>query len=386
MKKHLWALSLGTLALGIAEFCMMSILTNVAESLSVTIPQAGHFISAYASGVCIGAILMVMFARNMGLKSLLLLIVGIIFLGNFLTVFAWDYPSMLLSRLIAGLPHGAYFGVGSIVTTQLAKKGEASKDVCLMVAGMTVANLVGVPLGSFLAWAVTWRAAFMIVAGVAALVFIGIKSWIPALPALPNNGFAAQFRFLTHLTPWLVLGAIGFGNGGFFAFYSYVNPLMENLSSVPASLMSVVITLAGAGMVCGNLFAAKLSRRYSDPALACSGQGVLCVMLALIFFFPHWYWISIPLMIIAAGCVFFISGPEQVLILTNAKEGQLLAAAMGQVAFNFGNAVGAWLGGLPIDAGYTENWACVPGSAMACVGFLLLLATWEIHHTKRTDR
>ena len=150
MQKHLIALSLGTLALGIAEFCMMSILSNVAADLNVSIPQAGHFVSAYASGVCIGALLMVIFARNLGLKSLLLLIVGFIFLGNGLTVFAFDYWSMLCGRLIAGLPHGAYFGVGAIVATQLAKKGEASKDICLMVAGMTVANLIGVPLGSFL--------------------------------------------------------------------------------------------------------------------------------------------------------------------------------------------------------------------------------------------
>ena len=133
MKKHLIALSLGTLALGIAEFCMMSILSGVAADLNVSIPQAGHFVSAYASGVCIGALLMVIFARNLGLKTLLLLIVGFIFFGNALTVFAFDYWSMLGARLIAGLPHGAYFGVGAIVATQLAKKGEASKDVCFTI-------------------------------------------------------------------------------------------------------------------------------------------------------------------------------------------------------------------------------------------------------------
>ena len=124
----------------------------------------------------------------------------------------------------------------------------------------------------------------MIVTAVAALVFIGIKLWVPALPALPDHGFSAQFRFLTHLTPWLVLGAIGLGNGGFFAYYSYVNPIMENLASVPASLMSAVITLAGLGMVCGNLFAAKLSRRVSNAGLACIGQGVLCCSLAFFIF------------------------------------------------------------------------------------------------------
>lgn len=386
MKKHLIALSLGTLALGIAEFCMMSILSSVATDLNVSIPQAGHFVSAYAAGVCIGALLMVIFARNLGLKTLLLMIVGFIFFGNALTVFAFDYWSMLGARLIAGLPHGAYFGVGAIVATQLAKKGEASKDVCLMVAGMTVANLIGVPLGSFLSWAVTWRLAFMIVAAVAALVFIGIKLWIPALPALPDYGFSAQFRFLTHLTPWLVLGAIGFGNGGFFAYYSYVNPIMENLASVPASLMSAVITLAGFGMVCGNLLAAKLSRRIGNAALACLGQAVLCCSLILLFFSAQLTWIAIALTVFAAGCVFFISGPEQVLILQNAKEGQLLAAAMGQVAFNFGNAVGAWLGGLPIEAGYQENWSCVPASVLAGIGFLLLFATWKIHSAKSAEK
>ena len=139
-------------------------------------------------------------------------------------------------------------------------------------------------------------------------------------------------------------------------------------------------------MVCGNLLAAKLSRRIGNAALACLGQAVLCCSLILLFFSAQLTWIAIALTVIAAGCVFFISGPEQVLILQNAKEGQLLAAAMGQVAFNFGNAVGAWLGGLPIEAGYQENWSCVPGGVLAGIGFLLLFATWKIHSAKSAEK
>ena len=278
--RHVPALALGTLALGVAEFSMMSILLPVADDLGVTVPEAGHFISAYAAGVCAGVLIMAAAARKMPLKTLLLIIVGIITLGNTLTVFVGSYHLMLFSRFIAGLPHGAYFGAAGVLCTQLAEPGKASRDMCLMVAGMTIANLAGVPLASFLAWAVSWRAAFAIAAAAALITFSAIRITVPKVPALPDSGFAAQFRFLRSLEPWLVLGAIGLGNGGFFAYYSYVNPVMEHVAAVPASMMSVVITLAGAGMVLGNLFCAKISSSFSDESLAAAGQGVLLLSLA----------------------------------------------------------------------------------------------------------
>ena len=258
--------------------------------------------------------------------------------------------------------------------------------MCLMVAGMTVANLAGVPLASFLAWAFSWRAAFAIAAGAALITFFAVKITVPVVQPLPDKGFAAQFRFLKHLQPWLVLGAIGLGNGGFFAYYSYVNPVMEHVAGVPASMMSVVITLAGAGMVLGNLFCAKISSRFSDESLAASGQGVLFLSLVTLFFLAHWSPAAIALTTLAAGCVFFISGPEQVLMIRNAKEGQLLAASLAQVSFNAGNAVGAWLGGLPIDAGKTANWAAMPGLFLAVAGFGLLFANWLIHAHREKER
>ena len=386
MQKHIIALALGTLALGIAEFSMMSILSAVALDLSVSIPEAGHFISAYAIGVCVGVLLMVATARRIPLKTLLLIIIGFMVVGNGITVFADGYVSMLASRFIAGLPHGAYFGVGSIIATQLAKPGCASRDVCLMVAGMTVANLVGVPLGSFLSWAVSWRCAFMIVTACALLVFLAVLVWMPKLAALPDKGFRAQFRFLGHLDPWLVLAAIGLGNGGFFAYYSYLNPVIEEVAGLSPARMSLVVTLAGAGMVIGNLISAKLSRRFESQDLAAAGQGVLVASLLLLFFFASSPWVAVVFSVIAAGCVFFISGPEQVLILRNAKDGQLLAAALGQCAFNGGNALGAWLGGLPIDADRTAEWSALPGVGLASFGFASLLMVCWICCERSWDR
>ncbi len=380
--KHVLALALGTLALGIAEFSMMSILLPTAEDLSVTVPEAGHFISAYAAGV----LLMVTIARRIPLKRLLLIIAGLICLGNTLTIFAPSYSLMIVSRFIAGLPHGAFFGVGSIVCAKLAGPGKASHDVSMMVAGMTIANLGGVPLASFLAWALSWRAAFVIAALLALLALLAIRLWVPQTEPLPDRGFKAQFRFLGTLEPWLVLGAIGLGNGGFFAYYSYVNPVIEHVAEIPASMMSLVITLAGAGMVLGNLFCAKISSRFSDPSLAAAGQGCLFITLVALFFMAHWAPAAVLLTALAAACVFFISGPEQVMMIENAGEGQLLAAALAQCSFNAGNAVGAWLGGLPIEAGKAANWAAMPGIFLALAGFGLLFAKWQIHLIRQRER
>ena len=384
--KHVLALALGTLALGIAEFSMMSILLPTAEDLSVTVPEAGHFISAYAAGVCAGVLLMVTIARRIPLKRLLLIIAGLICLGNTLTIFAPSYSLMIVSRFIAGLPHGAFFGVGSIVCAKLAGPGKASHDVSMMVAGMTIANLGGVPLASFLAWALSWRAAFVIAALLALLALLAIRLWVPQTEPLPDRGFKAQFRFLGTLEPWLVLGAIGLGNGGFFAYYSYVNPVIEHVAEIPASMMSLVITLAGAGMVLGNLFCAKISSRFSDPSLAAAGQGCLFITLVALFFMAHWAPAAVLLTALAAACVFFISGPEQVMMIENAGEGQLLAAALAQCSFNAGNAVGAWLGGLPIEAGKAANWAAMPGIFLALAGFGLLFAKWQIHLIRQRER
>ena len=222
MKKSLIALAFGTLGLGIAEFVMMGILPDVAKDLGISIPMAGHFISAYALGVCVGAPVLTL-ARKYPLKHILLVLVTLIMIGNICAATAPNYWILLAARFISGLPHGAYFGVGSIVAERLADKGKGSEAVSIMIAGMTIANLFGVPLGTSLSTMLSWRATFLLVGIWGIVILYYIWRWVPHVEGLKDTGFKGQFHFLKTPAPWLILGATALGNGGVFCWYSYIN-------------------------------------------------------------------------------------------------------------------------------------------------------------------
>ncbi|MDE5907111.1 MAG: MFS transporter, partial [Alistipes sp.] len=187
MKKSLIALAFGTLALGMSEFVMMGILPDIARSLGITIPEAGHLISAYALGVCAGAPLMVLCARTRPLKQILLALAALIVAGNACAAAAPGYWTLLAMRFVSGLPHGAFFGVGSIVAERVASADRRAEAVSIMIVGMTVANLFGVPLGTYICGALTWRATFAIVAVWGVVAAVLIRRWVPALPPLPDT-------------------------------------------------------------------------------------------------------------------------------------------------------------------------------------------------------
>ena len=195
MKKSLTALAAGTFALGIAEFVMMGILPDVATNLGITIPQAGHFIAAYALGVCVGAPLLALFARSQPLKRILLGLGVLVLIGNLCTALAPDYWVMLATRFISGLPHGAFFGVGSIVADKLADKGKGAQAISIMVAGMTVANVLGVPLGTTISHSFSWRFTFVLIALWSLVLVYLLWRWIPAIPALPDSSVFSKPRF-----------------------------------------------------------------------------------------------------------------------------------------------------------------------------------------------
>lgn len=263
MKKSLIALAFGTLALGMSEFVMMGILPDIARSLGVSIPEAGHLISAYALGVCFGAPLMVLVARKRLLKQILLALTAMIAAGNLCASLAPDYWSLLGLRFVSGLPHGAFFGVGSIVAERVADAGKRTEAVSIMIVGMTVANLFGVPLGTYISNVLTWRATFGIVAvwGVVALLLV--RLWVPRMEPLPDTGLKGQFRFLRSLAPWLVLLSVMLGNGGIFCWYSYVSPLMIHASGFTADDLTLIIMLAGFGMFAGNIIGGHFSDRFT---------------------------------------------------------------------------------------------------------------------------
>ena len=372
MKKSLLALAFGTLALGISEYVMMGILPFIAEGLDISIVQSGHLISAYAIGVCVGAPLTVIVARKLPLKHILYGLAAIIILGNLLMAIAPGYGLAMGARFISGLPHGAYFGVGSIVAERVADKGKAAGAVALMVAGMTFANLIGVPLGAFISNVLSWRIVFWIVCVVGILVLVFIRTWIPYLEPLPNNGLKGQFQFLKNPSPWLIILATTMANTGIFSWYSYVSPSMTDLSGFGPQHLTWIMMLAGFGMVVGNFVGGKMSDRYTPYRFATMIQFFACMVLVAIFLFGHIHLLAPVLMFCCTFALFGLSAPEQLLILQNSRGGELMGASLIQVAFNLGNAFGAYLGGVPLTHSYGYNYSAAVGIPFAFCGFLLL--------------
>lgn len=370
LRKSLITLSFGTLALGIAEFVMMGILPNVAKSLEISIPTAGHFISAYAIGVCCGA-LMLLVLRKYPMKNSLLFLVSLIIVGNFCASLSPSYYFMLAARFISGLPHGAYFGVASIVASKLAEKGRESEAVSIMIAGMTVANLFGVPLGTFLSTFLSWRIIFCLVVLWGALTLYCIYKNVPHVEPLADTGFFGQFKFLKHLAPWLLLGATMMGNGGAFCWYSYVTPMLTNVSGFKPEIITVLMVLAGAGMVVGNLVGGRLSTYFYPGKVGAGFQGLMCITLFSLFFLAPYKVLAVSLMCIVTLCLFAVSSPQQFLLIKFSPGGEMLGAASVQIAFNLGNAVGAYFGGLPIEYGMGVKYSALFGSGFALLGFLI---------------
>ena len=374
MKKSLIALAFGTLGLGIAEFVMMGILPDVARDLKISIPAAGHFISAYALGVCVGAPVLTL-ARKYPLKHILLVLVTLIMVGNICAALSPNYWMLLISRFISGLPHGAYFGVGSIVAERLADKGKSSEAVSIMIAGMTIANLFGVPLGTSLSTMLSWRATFLLVGLWGIVILYYIWRWVPQVEGLKDTGFKGQFRFLKTPAPWLILGATALGNGGVFCWYSYITPLLTEVSGFSAESITALMVLAGFGMVAGNLVSGRMSDRYTPGKVGTVVQGMICVILLLIFLLSPHPWCSAILMTLCTAGLFAVSSPEQVLMIRVAPGGEMLGGACVQMAFNLGNAIGAYIGGLALSGGY--RYPALAGVPFALMGFILFLVFYK---------
>lgn len=379
MKKSLIALAFGTLGLGIAEFTMMGILPYVAQDLNISIPVAGHFISAYALGVCAGAPMLIL-ARKRPLKHILLVLMALMLVGNLGAAMAPDYWLLLAARFVSGLPHGAYFGVASIVAGKLADEGKSSEAVSIMIAGMTVANLFGVPLGTSLSHMLSWRVTFLLVGCWGVIVLYYIWRWVPAVEGLKDTGFKGQFRFLKTPAPWLILGATALGNGGVFCWYSYITPLLTNVSDFSAESVTALMVLAGFGMVVGNLVSGRLSDKYTPGKVGTIVQGMICIVLLMIFFLSPNPWCSAILMALCTAGLFAVSSPEQVLIIRVAPGGEMLGGACVQMAFNLGNAIGAYVGGLALSGGY--RYPALAGVPFALTGFILFFIFYKKFQAK----
>lgn len=369
----LLVLAVGTFLLGMAEFVIEGILPDLARDLNISIPMAGHAISIYALGVCVGATFLIAL-HKLRPKHIILGLVSLVFIGALLSVTAQSYVWLLAARFISGLPHGAYYGVGTIVAYRLADESHKTRAVAIMCAGMTFANLLGNPVATLLSGALSWRLAFAVIAVGSLIDLLLVARFVPNLDPLPGSGYKGQFSFLRHLDPWLIILATMFGNGGILAWYSYISPALVDEGGLSASLLPLYMAVAGLGMVIGNLLSGWMSDKYKAGLTAMVLQGVAGLVLLAVFFTVEWGYVHLALMFVCCGCLFGMGTPEQLLIIEHSKGGEMLGGCCIQIAFNFGNAAGAFLGGLPISWGMGYAWPAMVGMPFVAIGFLLLLA------------
>ncbi len=343
------ALGVGGFSIGTGEFVIMGLLPEVARDIGVSIPEAGHVISAYALGVVVGAPVLAVLAAGWGRRALLMALMAVYALGNFASAIAPTYHSLAAMRLLTGLPHGTYFGVAALVAASLAPPGKRARAVGLVMLGLTSATLVGVPIAAALGQVFGWRAAFVFVGLIAVLAVALVRGGVPYVPAPQGASPLRELGALKRKQVWLTLGIAGIGFGGMFAVFSYIKPTLIEVAGLPLSGVPFVLALFGLGMVAGNL----VGSRMADKALMRTiGQLLLWSAAVLVFFvFAAHHVATAAVATFLLGTVVAIGPALQIRLMDVAGEAQTLAAALNHSAFNVANALGAWLGGLAIAAG-----------------------------------
>lgn len=369
--KGLLSLALGTFALGIAEFSMMGILSPLAKDMGVNIAEAGDFISAYALGVSIGAPLPLLF-RGISYRSILLGLAGWIFIGNLISALSPGYWSLLGARFLSGIPHGAFFGVGAIVATMLVEPGRRATAIAIMSAGMTTANLVGVPCATWLTNTISWRLTFALASLSGLLTLITIFFFIPKSTARAPANLKKACKFLNNLAPWLIFLAVFLGQGSIYCWYSYMEPIELNVAHATSADIKWIMIIAGLGMFLGGLISGRLADRF-HAALVSAVTALLIIPILLgIYFFSSSLYPSIALTFLGAAALFGLGGPLQYLIVRFSRGGEILGGAGVQIAFNVSNALAAYLGGCLINVGFGWTAPALLGVPMAlvCTGML----------------
>lgn len=369
--KGLISLAFGTLCFGMSEFVAMGLIPFVAADFSVGTATAGDLVSYYATGVAFGAIAM-LFLHKYKLKNILLLLLAIYVIGNTLTIFAPTLWSLLAARFISGLPHGCYFGVGSIIASRLCPPGKNGGALSIMVSGMTIANIFGVPLGTSLAEHISFRAVFILNAVWGLISLFSCARWVRDTGRVAYPSFRGQFSFMKNRAPWLIIGATFTGNAGIFCMQSYISPLLTDLAGISLSLVPGVLIIVGISMVVSNFVSGRMSDRFTPGLVAFACQCAAVVFMLAIAVFGHISVIAIVLICLTSGMMFAMSLPEQVSILRVSPQGMMLATAMIQIAFNLGNALGAVAGGIPFRLELSIRLITVIGAFIAATGAVLL--------------
>lgn len=366
----LFALAIGAFGIGTTEFVMMGVLPQAAADFGVSIPTAGYLITAYAVGVVVGAPTLTAAAVRLPRKTMLLLMMGLFTLGNVLFALSPNQEFGVAFRFLAGLPHGAFFGAGAVVASSLVEKRNRAKAVSMMFLGLTLANVVGVPLGTLLGQRVGWRATFLVVAVIGILAAVAIAKLVPHQGKPVEPSIRDELTAFRRPQVWLALAIVTFGLGGVFACLSYITPMLTDVAGFAAGDVPLLLSLAGVGMTIGNILGGRLADRALMPSLYIALVS-LAVVLG-VFTVTAQSKVGAAITIFFVGVAGFMIGPMmQARIMEKAGGTPSLVSAAIQSAFNIANSIGAYLGGLVIAGGLglvAPNWV---GAMLAVLGLSL---------------
>ena len=366
------ALSIGAFGIGVTEFAPMGMLPGIAADLGVSIPTAGLLVSAYALGVLIGAPLMTLTTGKIPRRYLLIGLMAIFTLGNLMSAMATSYESLLIARVVTSLNHGAFFGIGSIVAASVVPPEKRAGAVAAMFMGLTLATIGGVPLASWFGEMMGWRTAFW---GIAGLGFVAMASLWFALPNLPlpkSDGVLAEIKVLARGPVLAALALTVVGSGAMFTVFTYIAPILHSETHASTTFISAMLVLFGIGLTLGNMWGGKAADRSVDRTLIVS-LVVLIVVLLAFSVLMRWPLPTAVAILIWGAASFALVPPLQMRVMEAAKDAPNLASAVNIGAFNFGNAIGAALGGAVINAGLGYPAISLAGAVMAGLGLLMVL-------------
>lgn len=367
MRASLLALAIGAFGIGTTEFVIVGLLPEVADDLSVSIPSAGMLVTGYALGVVVGAPLMTAAGARLPRKTMLVILMAVFIAGNLLCALAGDYTALMGGRLIAALTHGAFFGIGSVVAADLVAPDRRASAIALMFTGLTLANVLGVPLGTFLGQEFGWRSTFWAVTGIGVVGLLGLLALVPAQPAPERGALRGELAVFRKPQVWLALTTTVLGFGGVFASFTYLAPMMTELAGFSDGAVAWLLVLFGVGLCVGNVLGGRAADRALMPSLYLI-LGGLCLVL-VIFTFTSRAAVPAAITLAAFGAIGFATVPPlQARVMQQAAGAPALASAANIAAFNLGNALGAWLGGLAVSHGLGWTSPTWIGAGLAAAG------------------
>ncbi|MEV0263856.1 MFS transporter [Streptomyces sp. NPDC050617] len=383
MPLALLALAIGAFGIGTTEFVIMGVLPQVAGDFGVTIPTAGRLVSGYALGVVFGAPLLTALGTKVSRKKMLMFLMTLFVIGNALSALAPNFGVMLIGRIVASLAHGAFFGIGSVVAAGLVAPRKKASAISLMFMGLTVANIVGVPGGTYIGHAAGWRVTFILVAALGVIGFLGVAKLVPDTGRPDSVSVRTEFAAFRNAQVWLAMAMTVLGYGGVFAAITYITPMMTEVAGYTEATVTWLLVLFGIGMFLGNLLGGTFADRRLIPMLLTT-LAALTATLLLFTVTAHSKVLAAVTLSLIGALGFATVPPLQKWVLDHASAAPTLASAANIGAFNLGNALAAWLGGVVIAAGlgYTSpNWV---GAALSGTALLLALVAARLHRRART--